>query len=257
MLLSTIFVVAREMLEAAYVGGLLMALLQFQAVSKKAGAWGLLGGVLGALVFAVAITELSATFQGRGYEIWVSSLYAVVALGIALAVVMVWFGQPGARVLEVLVSVAWGLTLVKEVGEILLYLLPSIGGEGTIAVLFGAFVGLLIGLSGGALVFLVLMRFHRHWMKGLMSGLLAFLAGGLLMHCVGLLTQAGILPYQARLYSMHPLLAEESLMGHLLQGIFYYEASPTLNQVVAYWLVVVGVLVPVFPKWRAQRCAKP
>ncbi len=252
MLLSSIFVVAREMLEATYVGGLLFALMQIESLPKRAFGMGGLGGILGAVVFAYAINDLSASFGGNGYEIWVTGMYATMAIGISAVMWMVWFRVNHLTVLQGVVAIVWGLSLIKELGEILLYLLPFVGEVEAAEVLFGGFVGLLVGLSGGVLVFLLLVRFNRRWMKGVTSVLLAFMAGGLAMHCVGLLTQAGLLPYQAQLYSMYSLLEEESFLGHMLQRIFCYESSPTLNQVVAYWVVVTATLMPIVLKWRSR-----
>jgi len=70
---------------------------------------------------------------------------------------------------------------------------------------------------------------------------LMLFASGLVLHGIGEFQEAGILPTIVdHVWSTHRLLSEQGAAGKLLKGIFGYNESPSLLQVLGYLAYLLG-----------------
>ena len=247
MLLSSVIIVLREVLEAALLISLLLA---FSTRIGVRGAWlmvSLAAGAAGAVLYGFNIDIVSDWFDGVGQEVVNAVLQVAIYVNLCLIAVL------GARVLQgegsggALLMVAMVFTvataIVREGSEILVYFsgffaLP----EQLLSVTVGGVIGAGIGASAGGVFYYALlsMRGKLAWSAGL--SLLALVSGGMAMQATQLLIQADWLPAGYPVWNSSWLVEESSVTGQLLYALLGYEAAPTGLQVAIY-LGAVSLIV--------------
>ena len=136
------------------------------------------------------------------------------------------------------------LGIVREGYEIILYL-DGVARqpENLAAVLIGGAIGSGIGISCGIFLYYSLMSLEVRWTLRLSLILLALVAGNLAAQIVQMLTQADWLPFSEIAWDSSSLLSENSVAGHLLFALVGYEATPSVLQLVCYFLAMTVVIV--------------
>jgi high-affinity iron transporter len=122
------------------------------------------------------------------------------------------------------------------------------------------FIGLILGsgicVSIGVLFYFGCTFLQRRLHKNSAEILLVLFAVGLLNQAGNLLQQIDMLPSGRAVWDTNTLLAENSELGHFLQALLGYDASPSLSQLILYImsliLAVVWCQIP-FKPW--QYCA--
>lgn len=252
MLLNSVILVLREVLEAALLLGILLAMSRLLQLGWRWFAIAALLGAGGAVIYGTFLGTISAAFGGVGQEVFNAALQLMIFLLLlaitALFVVNHYRAPFFQGLLQWLMAVAVAAAILREGSEIYIYLMafravPELFGT----VIVGALLGAGIGFSIGALLYYLLLTIsgiHRLWVA---CALLGLVAAGMTLQAVQLLLQADWLPAQAPLWDSSALLAETSVLGQLLYALVGYEATPTPLEVtiyvasLAFMIMVLGI----------------
>ncbi len=251
MLLTSVVIVLREVLEASLLISVLSALSGVLGIHRRWIGWSLLFGLAGAVGYSFGVAAISDWFDGVGQEVTSAVMQLLIFLLLLIFTFLV-AQDPGTQrfsgkliVLVMAATVSLGVT--REGFEILVYLYGfSADLPRFITILSGSVIGACIGISIGALIyyFVSALSYRLSLIAGL--GLLALVAAGMLSQAVLLLIQADWLPSQFPLWDSSGWLPESSVTGQLLYALIGYEATPTALQASFYFgglllLLIVAV----------------
>lgn len=266
-MISAFLITLREGLEMSLIVGILLAYLartghrrEFPAVWAGVGFAALASLVAGAVIFATA-----GEFSGRGEQLFeAAAFFTAVAV---LTYMIFWMRreavtiratlqarmsqalQAGSRTaLILLVSVSVG----REGIETALFFFATVRASSPLAAGFGGVLGLGTAVLLGWLLYRGTYRLDLRMFFNVTSGLLLLVGAGLLTRGVGELHEAGLVPpLVEHLWNSNHLVSQTSTMGNLLEAMFGYTSTPSLMQVLTYfvYLAVVGwwYLHPVRP----------
>lgn len=247
MLLTSVILVLREVLEAALLISILSALSVVHGIGRRWIVWALIAGCLCAAGMAAGIDSVTDWFDGVGQEVTSAGMQFAIYLVVAL---LLWqlgasrFRRSTAAVLMALVIV---LAVTREGFEVLVYLSGFTADvEIMLTVLIGAAVGAAIGISIGALFYYLLAGLSGRSSYIACLVLLVLVSAGLASQASLLLIQADWLPAQLPLWDSSGLIAEQSMAGQLLYALIGYEATPTPIQAGFYFgsglfILLVGI----------------
>ena len=240
MLLTSVVIVLREVLEASLLISILCAFSGVLGISRNWVGWSLLFGLAAAVAYSFGVSVITDWFDGVGQEVTSAAMQLVIFLLLLLFSFLV-VRAPGVQrqrggliVLVMIVMVA--VAVAREGFEILVYLygfsaeLPRF-----MTTLAGSVIGACIGVSVGVLIyyFVAALSGRMAWIVGL--GLLSLVAAGMLSQAVLLLIQADWLPSHLPLWDTSDWLSENSVTGQLLYALIGYEATPTALQASFYF----------------------
>jgi len=261
-LLSTVILVLREVLEAALLFSLLIALSKRLNISLGWVPFALLAGFFGAGLVGFNIDRISALYDGVGQELLNASMqYALFALlwTIALAATLRIRGiGVSASILSVLMICSVTLAVSREGSEIMIYLSGFLQMKDQwIAVLTGSAIGAGIGVSVGAVFYFALIMLRPGLVAGVGSLLHALVAAGVALPASELRIQCDWLPGHFPLWDTSALLSEQSVAGQLLYALIGYEATPTALELGAYITAVILIMGAIFiaTRWPRTRAA--
>jgi high-affinity iron transporter len=263
-MLAVAVIVFREVLEAALVIGIVLAASRGVPRRGRWVAYGILGGILGALVVAGFTDEIASAVNGVGQEI----VNATILFG---AVVMlgwhnVWMSRhakehvveatrvgkevlAGTRPLYAL-AIICGLAVGREGSEIVLFVYGIVAAQGgsTAALLTGGVIGLVAGSAMGAGLYFGLLTIPLRHLFTVTSWLILLLAAGMASQGAAFLLQADLVPPLGNLWDTSQILSEKSLLGQALHALVGYVAQPTGIQLVFYLgtLALIASLMRVF-----------
>lgn len=248
MLLTSVIIILREVLEAALLLSVLLAMSRFMALRTRWFFLSMVAGILGSVLYGGNLAAISNTFDGAGQELLNASLQiAIYLLLLLIATLMVInYHRSGTRevLLQFAMLLAVPLAVLREGSEIYIYLSAfRYQPELFTGVLTGALIGAGIGFSIGALFYYLLLGLPRRYTLLVACTLLTLVAGGMCLQAAQLLIQVDWLPAQATLWDTSGLLSEESLLGQLLYALIGYEASPTPIEVVIYGISVALMIL--------------
>jgi len=249
MFLSTVILVLQEILEAALLISLLLVLSRLLTRNSRENlviplGWlplSVLFGLGGAWFYAAMTPAISQWFDYVGLEV-VNALIQVLILT-ALAIFCFMFSSrnrvnraPMLNTLApVLMCIIVVLGITREVSEIILYMNGVLSNPVNVSpAILGAIMAAGIGVSGGIVLYFLILSMPVIWSYRVCMLLLALFAGNVSSQAILLLTQADWLPYTAELWNSSSLIPEYSVTGQLLYALVGYEANPSLLQVVFY-----------------------
>ena len=247
MLLTSVILVLREILEAALLISILAALSRHLRRDLTWLPLAFAAGVPFALLYAANIRFVSESFDYVGQELANTLLQGSVGGAI---VVLTWMmtspepyrsdPEPGfiARRFNWFslgAALAVALAVTREGSEIAIYLsgFPS-RPDGLPAVLMGGCIGAIIGISTGILVFYALMGMRHQTARFVLPVLLALVCGNSLSQAARQLVQADWLPAGPPLWDSSAWLSESSVTGQLLYALVGYESTPSAVEFSAY-----------------------
>lgn len=248
MLLSSVVIILREVLEGAILLSVLLALSSQRGISLRWSIPALLLGSVGASVYAASFDTVSAWFDYVGQEVVNATLHFLIVLSLtAFAILHQLYEKSCNRIIIACMIFAVALTVVREGSEIILYLSGYINNSKVLtSVVLGSIIGSGIGMSIGALLYYTLSYFLINRAKNIAYLLLALFAAGMSLHIVTMLTQADWISSGHSLWDTSAWVDESSLVGQLLYAVTGYESTPTANQVIAY---ITGIsLLLVLPR---------
>lgn len=259
-MVDAVLLVLREVLEAALMLSLLLALSRQYQLPLTWSLWALLLGVAGSWLLADKAYEISEALEGTGQEILNAALYALVALGFiylailflikAPAFLMNASAQTDSRALlravllqPVLVAIV-SFSLMREGSEIWIYLSSFQQQPDALAsALIGAVIGTGIGMSLGAITYYVLIFMRPRFFLPTFLIVSTLLAGGLAMQIAKALLQIGMLDSAGPVWDSSFLVAEQTWLGELLYALLGYDAQPTPIQLVFYAAAIAPILL--------------
>ncbi len=145
-----------------------------------------------------------------------------------------------------------GLAVVREGAEIFLFYSAYWHDTSVfLRMVTSGFMGLMIGVSAGALCYYLLVSLQRTYARRIQLIVLSLMAAGMVAQASQLLLQADWLPTTKTLWDMSTVLPEASVLGQLLYATLGYEASPSLVEVVLYLSALLAIpLLYVLCQWR-------
>ncbi|MAF83676.1 MAG: FTR1 family protein [Gammaproteobacteria bacterium] len=246
MLLTSVIIVLREVLEASLIIGVLLALSNRLQSGRHWPKWSIGIGLVGAAVYAASTATVSDWLDGVGQE--VINAFMQIMIFCCLALITLIFSKSdkqslaNSRLIVVLMIVSVSLSIIREGSEILIYLSSFISDRDMLqSILLGGLVGAGIGTSVGALIYYILLNINRTWLPYASISVVILIGAGMAGQASLLLIQADWLPSQAPLWDSSGLIAEDSIIGQLLYALIGYEATPTPIQATAYF---GGLLLP-------------
>jgi high-affinity iron transporter len=259
-MVDAVLLVLREVLEAALMFSLLLALSRQQHLGSGWWLWALLMGVAGSWLLAHYAYAIADALDGTGQELLNAFLYAMVALCfVVLALLLMpllW--RPGNSShhlgLSFLFIVIVSFSLMREVSEIWIYLSSfSLHSDALSSALIGAVIGTGIGLSLGAILYYVLVFMRPVFFLPVFLLIAALLAGGLSMQIAKQLLQIGMLDSAEPLWDSSFIANEQSWFGELLYALLGYDAQPTPIQILFYLVAIAPILFAlIWSAWRLR-----
>lgn len=239
MLLTSVILVLREVLEAALLLSILLAMSRYLALKTRWIYIALAAGIVGAVIYGQYLGVVSELFEGMGQEVF-NALMQIAIYGLLLVTgVLLILNRAGAAkrlgLLQWSMVLAVALAALREGAEIFIYLNAFRQQADLLqGALLGALIGGGIGFSIGALLYYLLLGLpHRHRLICALL-LLTLVAAGLCLQATQLLEQADWLPAQQPLWDTSAMLPENSVLGQLLYALLGYEATPTPVSILAY-----------------------
>lgn len=251
-MLDAVILVLREVLEAALLVSLLLALgsqLQLRwRWWRVAIPFGLAASwVLGHYAFAVA-----EAFDGTGQELLNAGLYGIAILCFialtALLVPVLRAGNEQARVDSRLLNFCCVMivagSMAREGSEIWIYLSSFRSAPVALsAALMGGLIGAGIGLSLCALVYYAFAFLPRRLFLIVFFVLAALVTGGLSMQLAKQGLQTGVLDSGRPVWDASALVSERSWFGQLLHALFGYDANPDMTQMIFYFGALAAMAI--------------
>jgi len=256
MLLNSVIIVLREVLEAALLFSVLLALAKQSAINQSWFSRSLLMGGIGAAAYGLNMGMVTEWFDGVGQEVINALIQLIIycllvvfiSLQFKLHLILKYEQEPAIQKLKsllvLLMILLTTLALSREGAEILLYLLSVARSENHISsTLIGMIIGASIGISIGFLFYYLLLSLSRNGNMIIALSLLVLVSSGLIAQATQLLIQADWIPAQLPLWDSSFLLSEESIAGELMYALLGYESHPTAIQAIVY---LCGILLPCF-----------
>lgn len=250
MLLNSVILLLREVLEAAVLVSVLLAL---SSLLRLGWHWLLLAlpvAVMGTIGFAATLAQVTDALAGAGQEV----SNALLQGGVYLLIVLIMANTPplvsaqriAGNGLRILMAGAVTCAMIREGSEIVIYVVGFASSEEhRTAVFAGSAIGAGIGVSLGVLLYYTLKALAPQRAYRACLVLLCFIGAGMVMQAAMLLEQVDWLPSGKPLWDSSALVSEQSVTGELLYAVFGYEASPSGVQVALYLLSMV-VLVAAY-----------
>ncbi|WP_226701868.1 FTR1 family protein [Microbulbifer elongatus] len=239
MLLTSVILVLREVLEAALLLSILLAMSQYTGLAARWILMALAGGILGSIAYGASIGTVSEMFEGMGQELLNAAMqFVIYGLLLVIGMLLIWNRDGKQQYLKLLqwcMALAVALATLREGSEVYVYMIAFRHQIDSLqSVMLGALIGAGIGFSIGALFYYLLVGLARKRRLVVALVLLTLVAAGLCLQATQLLEQADWLPAGPPLWDSSALLPENSLVGQLCYALLGYEASPTLLAVSAY-----------------------
>lgn len=239
MLLNSVVIILREVLEAALMVSVLLALT---GQLKIRGLWlasAFTLGLVGAALYAYQLERISDLFDGVGQEVVNASLQILVfcALTVCMFLAARAFrhSTDSSRLLPAAMATAVGVAVAREGSEILIYVSGFLQADDFFTnVGVGSFIGACIGLSAGVLLYFLLLMLPARRSRLAIQVLLSLIGAGMCAQAARLLIQADWLTAEGALWDTSWILPETSTAGQLLYALIGYEASPSTIEVVIY-----------------------
>ncbi|MBB3062449.1 FTR1 family protein [Microbulbifer rhizosphaerae] len=239
MLLTSVIIILREVLEAALLLSILLAMSHLLHLRLRWFYIALAAGAAGSVAYGMQLAAISDAFDGVGQELLNAALqiaiYLLLLVIAPLLVVNYYTGERYRGILSAAMTVAVATAVLREGSEVFIYLSAfRYSPQPWSGVLTGALLGAGIGFSVGALFYYLLVGMPRRRALLVTCVLLTLAAGGMVLQATQLLIQADWLPAQVPLWNSSVLVAEGSLTGQMMYALVGYEATPTSFQVIIY-----------------------
>ncbi len=259
-MLATAIIVFREVLEAALIIGIVLAATQGLA---RRGVWvsaGIAAGIAGAGLVAIFADAISATAAGMGQEVFNAAIlfFAVVMLGWH----NVWMKRHGREMAQhmrdvgqavkqgsrsmTMLAVVIGLAVLREGSEVVLFLFGiAVAQQDSFGLMLsGGLLGLLSGAMMGLLMYRGLVRISSRYLFTVTTWMITLLAAGMAAQAAGFLEQADLLPPLVQsLWDSSGIVAQNSILGRVLQTLVGYADHPSGMQVLFYAATLTGIAV--------------
>jgi high-affinity iron transporter len=259
-MLATAIIVFREVLEAALIVGIVLAATQGLARRVSWVSMGIMVGLAGAGLVAWFADAISSALAGVGQEVFNAGimLFAVLMLGWH----NVWMKRHGREMAQqmrdmgkavrlgnrsmYMLAVVIGLAVLREGSEVVLFLygIAVAQQDSPGLMLSGGLLGLLSGAIAGLLMYRGLLRISSRYLFTVTTWMITLLAAGMAAQAAGFLVQADLLPPLVQsMWDTSGIVAQNSVLGRVLQTLIGYADHPSGIQVLFYATTLVSVAV--------------
>ena len=253
MLINSVILILREVLEAALIISVLLAISQQLKVSRQWMFFALLIGFAGASIYAVNIEAVSMAMEGVGQEVVNASLHLLI-YSFILMLIFAIKDRAYHRLMILVMTGCVAIASIREGSEIIIYISGFISSpELFLTVSIGSIVGTGIGISVGVFFYYLIANMSFNNGIGLALFLLILIAGAMILQATQLLIQADLISSQQPLWNSSSFISERSLFGQLLYALLGYEATPTPIQVYCY---ITSLIVMTFMAFKTLRHIK-
>jgi high-affinity iron transporter len=244
-------VVFREVLEAAIIVGIVLAVTQDV---KRRGLWismGIGAGIIGALMIALVTDHIASAFSGLGQELVNGIILSIAVLMLGWTVI--WMKTHAREIVDKVkivgqkvrqgemalhsLTIVIGLAVLREGAEIVLFSYGLLSAKSITIDQFimGSIFGLLGALIVGFLFYRGILIFSRRYIFAITSSMLILLAAGMAAHAANYFVAAGVFPELIPvLWDSSWLLTDDSILGHMASILIGYTSRPSGIQLVVY-----------------------
>ena len=246
MLLSSVIIVLREVIEAALLFSILIALSKLMNFKSAWIILFLISGLISSVFYAMNIDIISEWFDGVGQEVVNASIQIIIYFMLLLyIIVLMQYYKKKSISMPVLISLLFIISIfaiTREGSEIILYFYSVTHHDNhPFPVITGMGIGASIGISVGFLFYYLLVSMKQSWSINLGLILLILIGAGMISQASLLLIQADWLPAQLPLWDTSNLISEKSITGQLLYALIGYESTPTALQ---FGLYLFSLILP-------------
>lgn len=241
-MIDAVMIVLREVLEAMLVCCVLMASSHalgarhswLQAVTA--------GAALCAFLYAKNLSVLTMLFDGRGQEIVNIALLIVASISLLFylsKIPRLMTEQPDRLPTSIYIAMITGASaaLIRELAEIFIYVFSyGIAAGQAVSVISGAAIGTGVGISIGIFLYYALLWPGKRRCLQVAAVVMGLISAGLLSQATRFLVQSGLLAGEHILWDSSWLLSESSLPGELLHALIGYDATPSIEQLLVYFV---------------------
>lgn len=254
-MLATFIIVFREALEAMLVVGIATAAAREVKIGYRWIYGGVAGGVVAAIIVALFAEFIAALASGIGQEV----LNATILITAATLMVWtaVWMSNHGKEVSNnihracqqqengsahwILATVV-GLAVAREGAEVVLFLygVAASSNSESGAMLIGAAMGLLLGISVAIGIYRSLAYLPIRHLFTVTTWLIVLLAAGMASQGISFLVMVDLLPaWGQTVWDTSSILPEHTVIGQLLHALMGYEDRPSGLQAAVFFAVVL------------------
>jgi len=239
MLLNSVIIVLREVLEAALLMSVFLASARFLDIRNRWVLGAVIVGLVGAGAYGYLLDPVSNLFDGVGQEV----VNALLQFGAFALLACIVFQIPrrvsntgkSAAVIVGLMTFAVATAITREGAEIMVYVSGFWSMSDLLsAIALGSLIGACIGFSVGVLIYYLLLAQPLKHALPTSILLLHLIGAGMASQATRLLIQADWISTSGPVWNTSHILSEQSLAGQLLYALIGYEASPSLVEVFAY-----------------------
>ena len=247
MLINSVILVLREVLEAAMVVSLFMALFTVLKQSHGYILRAILLGLGAGVIYALNLPTFGQWFEGVGQEV----VNAFIHGGIFVCLLLFNFlyvsrHEERTTLLKACIGLAIVLAISRESAEVMLYISGFFGQQSLILpVMTGSLIGMGLGLSIGVFLYYLMISLSIKQTRQLIHLLVVLVAGSMAAQATQMLIQADWLPTTKVLWDSSSIVSEHSLMGQFLFALMAYEARPTTLQVVVYGVSLLLMILAI------------
>jgi len=259
-MLASFLLALREGLEGALVIGIVLAALKKLDRSRLSqSVWqGVVAAAAVSLAAGFLLSWLGAKLEGQAEELFEGITMFVAA--VLLTWMIIWMQRQSgglkkdleAGVLKATSgdSSQWGLfwlaflAVGREGIELVLFLAAVQTATDSFQTYSGALLGLAVSASLGWVLFASSKRMSLRLFFNITNVLLVLFAAGLLAHGVHAFNEAAIIPpVIEQVWDLNPILDETQFAGQLLTALLGYNGNPSLTEITAYALYILGAFV--------------
>lgn len=238
MLSDAVIIILREVLEAALIISVFMALIRRLDRSHWWLTAALIAGQASAVFYASNIRYISAAMGGVGQEVLNATLHILAYLCLLLFSAAAIRSRRDHRQPLIMASIITAVVIITawEGTEIILYISGFAGiPELLNPVLLGSAVGAGIGVSVGIFFYYLLVNIQLRYGIWLGYLIVTLVAGSMILRAIQFLIQADLITVVAPVWDTSAWISERSIAGQLLYALVGYEATPAPIQVVTYF----------------------
>jgi high-affinity iron transporter len=260
-MLDAVLLVLREVLEAALIISLLLALSHQFQLRFGWSLYAIAAGIAGSWLLAYYTYEISDAFEGTGQELLNTALYSAVVICVVTLSILIlsatskihsiantpsqktsYYSQNQPLIYSLFIVIV-SLSLAREGSEIWIYLSGFTQQPELItSALIGAAIGTGIGMSLGAITYYLFSFMSKRLFIPIFLIVISLLAGGLSMQIAKQLMQIGLLDSGTPLWDSSFLVNEHSWSGELLYALLGYDSRPAPIQGIFYALTLAPII---------------
>jgi len=138
---------------------------------------------------------------------------------------------------------AVAMAMVREGSELFVFYTAFLSQPGsTLQAATSGFIGLSVGVSAGVIGYYALVTQKPFVAKAFQAVLLVLIGTGMAMQAIQLLIQVDWISVNEPVWDSSWLVAEASATGQVLYAVFGYEATPSMIEIILYFISMAMIL---------------